>query len=243
MDDRGDPVVTTGNGFLDSLPRRERHAILTRSERATFRSGEVIANEEIPLTNVLFPTSSMIAMVHKTAGGDEAETSSVGREGMFGSRIVLGGRRPRIESVCSLAGESYRLPVGTFLEFANRPGHLRERTLRYTVARLVEIAQCLACHRFHLPTQRSARWLLTANDRVGRRTLEITHEFLGRLMGMPRTALTLAVGTLKERGAIELGYGIIVIRDRRKLEAASCECYRKIAAEFKCLTLAPGRRV
>jgi CRP-like cAMP-binding protein len=240
LDGRTGRAMTTGNGFLDSLPSRERQTILAQSELATFKSAEVIASEKAALVNVVFPISSMIAILHKTDAGDEAETSSVGREGMLGSRLVLGDQRLRLLTVCSIAGEGYRLPIGKFLEVANKPGRLYDRSLRYTAARLIEAAQCSACHRFHLPVQRCARWLLIAHDRVGRRTLEITHEFLGRLMGMPRTALTLAVGTLKERGAIVLGRGSITIRDRRKLEAASCECYRKIAAEFKRLNGAPA---
>jgi hypothetical protein len=49
--------------------------------------------------------------------------------------------------------------------------------------------------------------------------------------------VTLVIGTLQHAGLISSRYGRIRVLKRRKLEAASCECYEVIKAHFRRLGL------
>jgi CRP-like cAMP-binding protein len=80
--------------------------------------------------------------------------------------------------------------------------------------------------------ERCARWLLLTHDRAGEDTFLLTHEFLGYMLGVSRPSVTIAAGVLQQAGLIAYQRGVVTILDRPGLEAAACECYAIIAAEF-----------
>ena len=52
------------------------------------------------------------------------------------------------------------------------------------------------------------------------------------MLGSHRPTVTLVLGTLQKAGLISSKYGRIGILNRAGLEAASCECYEAIRAQF-----------
>ncbi len=108
---------------------------------------------------------------------------------------------------------------------------------KYVLANLVQSAQNAACNRLHTINERLARWLLTCHDRVQSDRMPLTHEFLGQMLGAPRTTVTLAAGMLHEAGCIDYTRGHVTIKNRTKLEEMACECYRTVHDEFKRLGL------
>ena len=56
--------------------------------------------------------------------------------------------------------------------------------------------------------QRLARWLATCRDRMDSDRLVLTHEFLGQMLGAPRTTVTLAAGILQRAGLIDYRRGM-----------------------------------
>ena len=92
----------------------------------------------------------------------------------------------------------------------------------------MEVAQTAACNRLHELGQRLARWLLMASDRVNAISLPITHDFLAATLGTDRPSVSLAAKVLEKKKIIQYKRGEIKILSFRKLENASCECYRVI---------------
>ena len=72
---------------------------------------------------------------------------------------------------------------------------------------------------------RLARWLLMTDDRSNSAQFHLTHQFLADLLGVQRSAVTIAAGKLQNRKIIGYSRGQISILSRSGLEAASCECY------------------
>ena len=100
-----------------------------------------------------------------------------------------------------------------------------EAILRNLYVQASQMAQTAACNRVHEVEQRLARWLLILQDLVGGDKLVLTHEFLAIMLGTRRTTVTLAAGLLQKDGIIEYKRGKVHILDRKRLEAACCECY------------------
>ena len=73
------------------------------------------------------------------------------------------------------------------------------------------------------------------HDRVELVEFELTHEFLSLMLGARRAGVTVAAGMLQQAGLIRYRRGHITILDRPGLEAASCECYGIVRAEFSRL--------
>jgi Mn-dependent DtxR family transcriptional regulator len=59
--------------------------------------------------------------------------------------------------------------------------------------------------------------------------------FLAFMLGVARQSVGIAVGDLQDHGLIEYHRGEMQILDRQGLEAASCECYQIVRAEFSRL--------
>jgi CRP-like cAMP-binding protein len=94
------------------------------------------------------------------------------------------------------------------------------------------LAQSAACNRAHHVDERLARWLLMTHDQAGGDDFRITQEFLAQMLGVSRPSVALSAAALHKASLIDYRRGEITVVDRSGLEAASCECYAVIRAEF-----------
>jgi Mn-dependent DtxR family transcriptional regulator len=60
----------------------------------------------------------------------------------------------------------------------------------------------------------------------------LTQAFLAQMLGVRRATVGTVAGGLQKAGLIRYSRGVITILDRPGLEAAACECYRIIKAEY-----------
>lgn len=226
----------SGNTIIDSLAAEESAALLAHATRVELDAAQVLYRPGgRRFRYVFFPIDCIIAIVHEMQNGMQAEFSSIGCHGMTGARAILGLDRPSRTAICTIAGSAYRVSLSAFMELVKKSRALRDKILRYNAAVMINIGQYSLCNRFHTPDQRCARWLSFAHEGTHRESLEVTHEFLGQLLGMMRPAVSVALGVLQKRGAIAIGRGKIRIRNPAKLNAAACECYDLMTAEFKKL--------
>lgn len=91
-----------------------------------------------------------------------------------------------------------------------------------------QIALTVVCNQFHKTEQRLARWLLTARDRIASDSMALTHDIMGEALGVSRSRVRLAAGSLQKKGLIHYLRGHINILNRGGLEDATCECYQMI---------------
>ena len=92
-----------------------------------------------------------------------------------------------------------------------------------------QATQSVACNRFHPIHERLARWVLMVLDRTGGTDVKLTHEFLAQMLGTYRPSVSVAIATLERAGLLVHRRGILSVPDRGLLEAAACECYRRVA--------------
>jgi CRP-like cAMP-binding protein len=141
------------------------------------------------------------------------------------------------ETFIQVEGSGFRIDAKRLKNEFERPGQLRSHLQKYLLANLVQSAQYAACNRLHAISERLARWILTCHDRIQSDRMPLTHEFLGQMLGAPRTTVTLAAGMLHEAGLIDYSRGHVTIKNRPGLEQATCECYRTVRDEYQRLGL------
>ncbi len=194
-----------------------------------------------PIRHVYFPVSGMISLVQTFSDGTTTEVGLIGREGFWGSPLILGAKTSPAEAMVQGAGEAVRIPTGAFLAAAEANPDLRARLLQYAQVLHVQVSLTAACNGRHKVRQRLARWLLEAQDRLGGSEVPLSHEFLSFMLGIRRAGVTAALSGLRTRGIITTNRGLIGIRNRRAVEAEACECYRIVKTETGRLLPKPAR--
>jgi CRP-like cAMP-binding protein len=79
---------------------------------------------------------------------------------------------------------------------------------------------------------RLSKWLLTTRELAESDDLDLTHEFVGVMLGVRRAGVTEALGMLRSEGLINHSRGHITILDAKGLARASCECYEVVKHEY-----------
>src|SRR6185503_5061100 len=105
---------------------------------------------------------------------------------MAGISVFLGATTSTTQAVLQIPDGAWRMKVGTFSRAVAQRASLRQVLSRYTKSMISQVSQGLACNQRHAIGPRCARWLLMAHDRVGADRFELTHEFLGQMLGARR---------------------------------------------------------
>lgn len=213
------------NALIRSLPRAERLQLLAHCEPVQLELSSVLVEAGVPLSQVLFPVDGFVSQVLQMPGHSGLEVGMVGREGMLGATLALGVAPSPVRSVVQGAGSAWRLGSVHFGREL-KPGKALHRLVhRYLYVTLVQLATASACRRFHELSPRLARWLLMSHDRAHADEFQVTHEFLGLMLGVRRVGVTVAAGELQAEGLIHYHRGSMAVRDRAGLEARACSCY------------------
>lgn len=219
-----------GNHLLDALPTQTRDSLLARSvEPVHLGLGQLLYRSGETASTVHFPTNTVLSLVTLLQDGTAIEVTTIGREGTSATPVFLGSQvKSNTRCICQIAGDAIAVPSDLFRRVVETSPALRDLMNSYIAALLVNVGQGVACSRLHTTDQRCARWLLMTQDRVGRDTFHLTHEFLGFMLGTRRASVTQSLGRLRQANLIHSHRGDIHIIDRTRLLQQSCECYTVI---------------
>ncbi len=228
------------NRLLAALPGKDLDRLAARMTTVPLAVRDLLYRARGPIDHVYFPLDGVLSQIVVMEDGGAVEVGTVGHEGMVGLSVALGDPQSPVETFCQVPGRAARLPADDFRAEADRGGPLAALVLRYSLAVAAMAAQSAACNRLHSVDERCARWLLMTHDRVGSDRFQLTQEFLALMLGVRRASVTVAAGMLQKAGVIDYTRGKITVTDRPRLEAASCECYRAVRAEFERLLPPPA---
>ena len=181
--------------------------------------------------HAIFPTTSIVSLHYVTASGASAETAAVGKEGMVGMPLFLGGETTASSARVLVAGGAVRMPADQLRQALESVGPLRALLLRNTMSLIAQITLFAACNRHHPVEQQFCRWLLCALDRLPSDDLVMTHELVAQTMGVRRESITEVAVRLQQDGVIRYRRGHISVLDRTGLEHRTCECYAVVNRE------------
>lgn len=220
------------NRLLATFPPALRDQLLDSARIVNLEEGEVVIEHGEEISRSLFPLGTCaISLSAQLEGGRSIEVTSVGNEGALGG-IVSCGRSPAFaRAVVLIPGKALSLPMEVVEQVKATSGHMRNLFCRYSDYLLSQIMQSAACNSFHSIEQRTARWLLTAQDRAGDR-LVLTQETLARLLGVQRTTINAVVRELQDEKQVAVRRGAIEILSRDGLHRRACSCYDSIERHF-----------
>jgi CRP-like cAMP-binding protein len=220
------------NRLIGALPQKDRGRILERCEPVDLVFGAVLCEPGEPYQHVYFPLKGFISLVAAVAGHQPLEMGLIGDEGMLGATVVLGVNTVPLQGVVQGSGSALRLTAPQLRRELSLSSALHSTLQRYLFVLMAQLSQSAACTRFHEVDARLARWLLETHDRAHANHFHLTHSFLADMLGVRRSAVTIAAGGLQRKKLIHYTRGQISILDRKGLEAASCECYREVREDY-----------
>jgi len=194
--------------------------------------GHVLYESGSKMPYVYFPTTSIISLLYVMQDGASAEIAIVGKEGIVGISLLMGGETTPSRGIVQSAGSAYRVEAGFLNEEFLRAGSLHSLLLRYTQALITQMSQTAVCNRYHSVEQQLCRWLLMSLDRLPSNELTMTQELIANMLGVRRGGVTESAGKLQTLGLINYNRGHIRVLDRPALEAHACECYSVVKKEF-----------
>lgn len=223
------------NRLLAALPPSLVQQLVQRCDLVDLEPGEQLCVRGKPLRHVYFPLSGFISLAATVSGRPPLEMSLIGAEGMLGVMLVLGVGRMPIHALVQGRGVALRMSAAGFRQALRGNATLLHLLNRYLYFFVVQLLQTATCSRFHEVQPRLARWLLMTHDRAQADHFHLTHQALADMLGVQRSAVTIAAGALQDRGLIHYSRGEITVLARDALQASSCECYACVVEEYRRL--------
>jgi len=220
------------NHLLAAMSRQEFERLRPHLELVHLAQGKMLTESGDVVSHAYFITSGMISLLSITEEGQTVEVAMVGQEGMIGIPGVLRNQTTLFRAKVQIASVAWRIKAEALRAEVKRCSSLHDALGCYTHTLVTQIAQSVGCNLFHPIEQRLARWLLLAHDCAKEDSFALTHEDISQMLGVSRSGVSGAAGTLQKQSLIAYSRGRITILDRRRLEAAACECYRVIKGEI-----------
>jgi hypothetical protein len=220
------------NHLLAALDLEGQQRFLQEAEQVDLESKAVLYEPDTRISHIYFPKTAVIAMLTRMSDGASIESATVGREGGSWTSASFHSPMMPLQIVVSVPGIAHRVPAILVEEEIKRKGNFHNVLCAYGHALLIQTLRSAACNGLHTIEQRCARWMLTTLDRTNTAAFEITHEFLAMLLGVRRSSVSTLTEMLSDRGVIESTRGRMRVRDRKALEAYTCECYEVIRKNF-----------
>jgi CRP-like cAMP-binding protein len=224
--------IPVKNQLLTALVNNQYQHLLPHLERVELSLGDVIYSPGRNIEHVYFPENAAVSLIATMENGATTEVGLVGREGMVGLTVFLGGAITPEQAIVQMAGTALKMKASVLRHELQVGSSLQMLLLRYTKSFIALMSQSVACSQHHSLEQRFARWLLTMHDYADSDTLSLTHEMVASMIGTRRAGVTVAALALREQGLIGAVRGEITILDRKRLEGSACECYSIIREEF-----------
>lgn len=221
------------NQLIDQLPADAAQLLLAACLEVDLEFDQVLADAGGPIIQVLFPTTAIISVMAEVDGHKPLEMNMIGHEGMLGASLALGVNRHPMQAVVQSSGAALQVSATRFRRLLTNSPALKSIVDGYLFVLAEQLAQNAACNAFHEVAARLARWLLTMDDRARGQPLMLTHLFLANMLGVRRSAVTIAAGKLQEKQFIRYARGRIQVLSRAGLESVACDCYPANLAAYQ----------
>jgi CRP-like cAMP-binding protein len=166
-------------------------------------------------------------------GHNPLEIGMIGHEGMLGAAMALGIERHAMRAIVQGSGHAHVIAAEEFRQLLLDNPEIAQIIRGYLFVIGEQLAQTTACNTFHEVPARLARWLLMTDDRAQGGPHLLTHRFLADMLGVRRSAVTIAAGQMQEDGLISYKRGQIHLLSRERLQEIACDCYSADLSSYR----------
>lgn len=230
-----EPILTStvrGNRLLNALSGEQMEALRPLLEPVALIKDQILVHPDEPASHVWFPDRGVISILSLAEDGASIEVAIIGRDGMTGAPIVLGGETMIFTALVQVPGDGQRIQASSFRRFIRQHPAVERVFLRSVLGTMTMMGQNAACSQMHGVDARCARWLLLTHDDVDNDVFLLTQEYLATMLGVTRPSVSAAASALQQAGLIRYSRGLITVIDRAGLERAACGCYGLIRREL-----------
>lgn len=221
------------SNLLQILKPADRALLFDKLQQINVAAGDVLYEPGDDVKYVHFPEGpTLISFMVAFEDGNSAECALIGREGAVGGIVSRGHLPAYSRTVVQYPGTLLRMDTSHLQAAKEQSPALDALFARYADCLLAQIFQSVACSAAHSIEQRTARWLLSAQDRTGDDKVPITQQRLADLMGVGRSYISRVMTGLKAAGAITVAQGQVTIADRPRLDGHACTCNEAVRSHF-----------
>ena len=225
-------MAQSKNRILNSLPQNIFAAVEPHLKTRDLVFTAVISETNQPISNVYFPQSGIISLVVEMAVGEMIETAMVGRDGVVNGTSALDGKISLHRGIVQMAGKTSVIDADALRSLANEFEPLRAILIRHEQVLLAQAQQSAGCNASHTVEARMCRWMLRIRDLTDSDDMPLTQEFLGQMLGVRRSSVSVVAGTLQKAGFIKYSRGHVRLLDVAQIESGACECYETVKRHY-----------
>src|SRR3954466_2432718 len=221
------------NLLLASLSESDIKLLLPHLKLIDVKQHQLLFEPGDRISTTYFPLTAIVSLVVLLSSGQSIEAAMVGRDGVVSATAALDGKIAVNRGVVQLAGEMMACDSSELKSAAKQSDTLMSLLLRHEQALFSQAQHSAACIANHVVEARLCRWLLRARDLARGNTLEFTQEYLGEMLGVRRTSVTVVAHTLQQAGFIKYARGKITLLNLQGLQDGACECYETVKSHYE----------
>jgi CRP-like cAMP-binding protein len=237
------PQSYTANSFLNSLSPADIAVLRPHLRTVDLPQEKILFGVGDPIHEVYFPHSGIVSLVVSLATGETIESAMIGRDSLIGGSAGLNGDLSVCKAVVQIAGSASVVGADWLRSLTLTSAASRAALFRHEQLILVQAQQSAACNATHTVEARLARWLLRSRDLQGSDDLLLTQEYLGQMLGVRRTSVSVVANAFQQAGFIRYSRGHIRILNLAGLRETTCECYQTVKSHAERLLGSPGNSV
>ena len=227
--------MASRNLILQSLSPSDKSLLEPHLKPVDLQQAKVLFEAGNTVDAVYFPYTAVISLVVTLSTGEHIEAAMVGCDGVVAASAALDGKVSLSRAIVQIAGNGVTCPPNLLKKAALQSETLHSLLIRHEQTVYAQAQQSAACNIAHTVEARLCRWLLRARDLSQDDTLPFTQEFLGEMLGVRRTSVSLVAHTLQQAGMIKYSRGRIQIVNLEALTETACECYGTIRKHYASL--------
>ena len=123
-------IMQVKNRLLSSLIKHDYERLSSNLRRVELQQGDVIYTAGEQIENVYFPETAVVSLLSTLEDGSTTEVGLIGREGMVGLSVFLGGAITPETAVVQINGSSLKMAASVLAQELRIGSPLQVRLLR-----------------------------------------------------------------------------------------------------------------